>query len=34
MTVDLDWENLGFAYHKLPFDIFHIIKTVSGMTDN
>lgn len=19
MTVDLDWENLGFAYHKLPF---------------
>ena len=30
MTVDLDWENLGFAY----FDIFHIIKTVSGMTDN
>ena len=19
MTVDLDWENLGFAYRKLPF---------------
>ena len=19
MTVDLDWENLGFNYHKLPF---------------
>ena len=19
MTVDLDWENLGFEYHKLPF---------------
>jgi len=19
MTVDLDWKNLGFEYHKLPF---------------
>ena len=19
MTVDFDWENLGFEYHKLPF---------------
>ena len=35
MTVDLDWENLGFAYHKLPFRYISYYKDpVSGMTDN
>ena len=26
MTVDLDWENLGFAYRKLPFSFISYYK--------
>ena len=35
MTVDLDWENLGFNYSKLPFRyISYYEKTVNGMRGN
>ena len=34
MTVDLDWENLGFNYRNFHSVISHITKTVNGMRGN
>ena len=33
MTVDLDWENLGFAYRKLPFRYISYYKDGNGMKE-
>ncbi len=34
MTVNIDWENLGFSYMKLPYRFIAHFKTASGLRGN
>ena len=34
MTVAIDWENLGFAYMKLPYRYIAHYKMVNGIKEN